>query len=307
MPCAHCAGDLKGADLDGPCPHCAAPVVDSVTTAPPGRRAGPVHCVECAYDLTGLPTDAVCPECATPVERSLRGALLANAGDAYLHTIRNGARLVVTALLASVVLTLATIAATFSFGFAGALGAPGAPPPTGVVSTLMYINLGSAIGGVALAFLSFAGWWFLTQPDPAFTGRDKGQTARRLVRIAVAIRAAVTLAQLPVTLFASGALAAPAASPIVLLSIVGGLAAAGAWALQFFASMRYIQWLAKRIPDQPMHRTAGLYMWLLPLVYVLGAICLGLGPLVAFILYLVLLDQLRRQISRTIRMREVGA
>lgn len=310
--CVHCGCDLIGRAFDDDCPDCHAPVADSARdpSADPNasRPAGPLHCIECGYDLEGLPADSRCPECATAIERSRSGALLANAGDAYLKTLRTGARLIVGALLASVILTLATLGAGIAFGLLGALTAPGpGGPALGAAGALITINIVAAIGGVAIAIASFAGWWLLTQPDPAFSGRDKGQTARRLVRIAVGVRAVVTVAQLPVTLLSTGTIGAPTASPIFLLSILAGLAAAGAWILQFFASMRYIQWLARRIPDQRMHKTAGQYMWVLPLVYILGLACLGLGPLVAFILYLILLEQLRRRITAVIRMREARA
>jgi hypothetical protein len=34
-------------------------------------------------------------------------------------------------------------------------------------------------------------------------------------------------------------------------------------------------------------------LWLLPLIYILGMICLGLGPLIALVMYLLMLNSVR--------------
>ena len=66
--------------------------------------------------------------------------------------------------------------------------------------------------------------------------------------------------------------------------------------VQFFASMMYVRWLGPRIPDRSITEKAAEYMWLLPLIYVLGA-CIVIGPFVAVIMYYVLLNKVRVKVS----------
>ena len=81
------------------------------------------------------------------------------------------------------------------------------------------------------------------------------------------------------------------------IQIVSGLlnlAAVVAGAVEFFAMMLYVRWLAQRIPDADMIQQTRQYIWLLPLLYTVGALCVGLGPIVALVLYSIMLWNLRR-------------
>ena len=91
----------------------------------------------------------------------------------------------------------------------------------------------------------------------------------------------------------------PVASPAVALTIASsvlGLLGAVAGGVQFFAMMLYCRWIAQRIPDGAMVEQTRTYLWLLPLLSTVGAFCIGIGPLVAWVLYLILLWNLRKQI-----------
>jgi hypothetical protein len=89
---------------------------------------------------------------------------------------------------------------------------------------------------------------------------------------------------------------------IAMLSVVGlvGLLGGVAQLVGFFASMTYMMRLARRLPDAAMERQAYLYRWLLPVVYVAGLIVCGLGPLAAFVMYIIQIDTWRR------RLRDLG-
>jgi lysylphosphatidylglycerol synthetase-like protein (DUF2156 family) len=82
----------------------------------------------------------------------------------------------------------------------------------------------------------------------------------------------------------------------VLVSIAAGMA----WIAAFFFQMVYIRWLAARVPDNWVANRAKLLMWLAPVLYVVGSLCLALGPLVALILYWNMLDRLRKDL-KTVR------
>ena len=70
--------------------------------------------------------------------------------------------------------------------------------------------------------------------------------------------------------------------------------------VQFFASLLYIMWLAPRIPSPAIRKRARMYLWLLPVVFIGGCVLLFLGPIVATVLYFLLLNSVRLAL-RTIR------
>ena len=85
---------------------------------------------------------------------------------------------------------------------------------------------------------------------------------------------------------------------MVTFGVLGliGLAAGLTQLVGFIASMNYMMHLARRVPDAEMERRAGMYRWLLPVIYVAGSI-VCVGPLVAFIMYLLQIDAWRRRMN----------
>ena len=84
----------------------------------------------------------------------------------------------------------------------------------------------------------------------------------------------------------------------VVLSMVLGLLSLVAWVAQFFAAMLYVRWLARRVPDQKLHNRAKRFMWLGPLLQTVGLLLIGLGPLIALVMYWNMLDVMRKHIKR---------
>jgi hypothetical protein len=135
--------------------------------------------------------------------------------------------------------------------------------------------------------LLLLGWWFFSAPDPAILGAEKGQKPRLIIRITVAIMAALSAADLAIKA------AAPPGLSGQLAEAGAALVVGAAGVAQFFASVLYVRWLAPRIPDLALYEKAQKYLWLLPLIYILGAICFGLGPLIATVMYLLMLNTVR--------------
>lgn len=71
-----------------------------------------------------------------------------------------------------------------------------------------------------------------------------------------------------------------------------GLVAGIAALVQFFASLLYVRRLAPRLPSPAIAERAKTYMWLLPLIFI-GGSCIVIGPIVALVMYLVLLNDVR--------------
>jgi ACR3 family arsenite efflux pump ArsB len=56
-------------------------------------------------------------------------------------------------------------------------------------------------------------------------------------------------------------------------------------------------WLARRVPDQWIVKRATTYRWLLPVLTTVGVLLIGLGPLIALVLYWNLLDRMRKHLK----------
>jgi hypothetical protein len=69
--------------------------------------------------------------------------------------------------------------------------------------------------------------------------------------------------------------------------------------------MLYVRWLAPRIPSPAIEGRAKLYMWLLPVIYIIGFCAIGLGPVVATIMYFLLLNEVRIRLRNIIRTQSI--
>jgi hypothetical protein len=240
-------------------------------------------CVGCSYNLRGLPVTGNCPECGQPVQFSLRGILLQFASPDYLATIRSGVSLVLNGILVYIVLTLVTI-----FGAVAVSAGLGAPVSSGSSFEIVM----SLVQLIPTAMIML-GYWKFTQPDPGFVGIEKPDSARSIVRIAVVIQAEFQVLHVLMTVI--GGAMPGAALAVGIFAILFAIVSVVAWAVQFFAMMRYLKWLAARLPDTFIINRAGTYMWLLPVLYTVGSL-VCVGPLIALVLYWNLLDRVRKHL-----------
>jgi len=148
--------------------------------------------------------------------------------------------------------------------------------------TAALIESTMAVGNVGLSFLSVAGWWLFSTPDQAIIGHDTGDRPRRVLRVAVVISALVLI------LDAVGEFWLYQFAGSDLIAALGSMAGTIAWLVSFFASLLYVRWLARRLPNHAIQERATQYLWLLPIVFIVG-MCILIGPLVATVMYLVLL------------------
>lgn len=249
------------------------------------------YCIKCAYPLVGLAPDGQCPECGTSIELSLREPTLANADPAYLLTLRSGLSFVLNGILLLIVTTI-----TFTV-LALALTS------TGNAVTLVLEGALIIVSGIILF-----GYWKFTTPDPSQVALETTRSARATIRLVVAAQAVIAVAGFILELIGTSLSTPPAPGapgPTLnlaeILSNVLMVIGVVFWVIQFFAVMRYTRWLATRVPDFLIVKRAKGYMWFLPLIYVLGAACVGLGPLFALILYWNLLDRLRKHVKSIIK------
>jgi hypothetical protein len=265
----------------------------AVVEPPPTAPASAIlnddrHCVQCSYNLRGLPYAGNCPECGTPVENSLRGILLQYASPDYLKSVHQGLSLVLNGILLMIVFGLVGV----FIGLAAATGVGAAPAWLPLVT-----------GGLGLipSVMMLLGYWKYTDPDPSFVGTELPKAARKVMRVTVVIQALTTAISFVFQL-AAGSMSTGGANSSSSIALDGlfmliGLVSMGAWIVQFFATMKYTGWLASRVPDAHIVKRSRTYMWLLPVVAIVGAILLFLGPLIALVMYWNLLDRLRKQVK----------
>ena len=271
--CPRCQATVHGTDVPT-CPECSGSMIPA--------------CMGCGYDLAGLPRDGLCPECSTPVEKSYAPDLLENRSVAFLLQLHSGLGFVVWGILAKIVLSLGVFLMVVIV-----MAAPTANRNFPV--SYAGFKLITHTLDFGLSLLVLVGWWRITTPDPARVGTDLDIKPRQILRITVVFQAAAELAALVAMAIGTGssALALGVADVTTIIEFGNGLA----WIVQFFAAMLYIQWLARRIPDTKLYADARRFMWLGPVLYVVGAFCLMLGPLIALILYLVMLFTLRKHLT----------
>ncbi len=246
---------------------------------PPVVRTAPAAaCRTCGYNVEGLLIDGRCPECGFPIQRTLAADVLANSSPEYLAALHTGAVAVLTSIILMIVIGVTAFIVTIAITM-----------PTGDVPP-HWLTIVSAMLQLPISLLLVWGWWRLSTPDPAYTGRDDGSTARRVVRVMLVIAGAAAVCRAAVSLF-------PQTNVFVLTGAGIGVVAFIAFAVRYFAEMLYLQWLTPRIPDQTAYKQARLLIWLGPVLFVVLALCFYIGPLIALILYCLLIDTVRRDLK----------
>jgi hypothetical protein len=293
----------------------------SAAASPPPVAPGSLRCVRCGYELFGLDAGGQCPECGAPVRISLRGGRLEFCGEEYLRSLHRGAVAAQAALIASVAAVV--VPALYEMiQFMQQVAAAAASTATTAVASAtttaraFHLPTTTQLGfDLVASLISIYGWWCLTERDPGQRSKSGGEGARRLIRVTIILNGGAAL-----LLFTMHVLGAVTGSPVLsllqrlgatgrlqtqdmqvillLLMVMGlGLLSLVAWVASFYAALNYLRWLAPRVPDGRIHRQAARLMWLGPLLYLGGYLCFYIGPLVAMLLFYIMLDWLRRDLK----------
>lgn len=275
------------------------------------------YCVTCGARLRGLKSEGLCRDCDTAVATSLEEVQVRDLPIAHLRRVKCGLTLVLIAIVLMVVWW--------------GLGA-------GLFISEAYKPMGGWIGGLDLlqgvvgGGLTALGYWWFTTPEPREEMTGAMVRARRLVRITAVLIGvcAVERGLMSAVVFQLGAtvddplggmpqwmgathLAVQAASLLLV-------------AVQFFAVIKYVRWLAARIPTGRLVRATRTNQRLLPVLMMLPVLSGGLavvalnysatllgglsgllavamltGPLAAVGLYAAMLEQLRERLGAVVR------
>jgi hypothetical protein len=236
-----------------------------------------VRCKQCGYDLSGLSESGACPECGLAIERSLTEDLLEFSAPVYLASLHRGVFFILTGIILKVLIIFGSIGFGFSLAMSNSVG--------GMRYLEQFVGFLDLIASMMVAL----GWWLFSAPDPAFTGQLDGSTARKVVRVTTIITAGIAVVLLPIQFLAMNT----AGGVFAGLAIVLGLISLVSWVTGFFAAMLYLRWLAPRLPDWRVYQRSKTLMWLGPVLYTVGSLCIGLGPLIALVLYWNMLNWVR--------------
>ncbi len=301
----HCTGCGAGLREDlGACVYCGTRCVripGPVAPTPPAEPEIPLTvpqdalCRGCGYALIGLQISDFCPECGRPVLESVRGDELRFCDPKYLQSLHRGIVLIQASLVSLLIITVLTILVQSVIG--GGLAAQ---------SITSFLSL-------VPAAISLAGWYIVSVPDPGVNLEDKGDKPRKVLRIAAIVNAGAALFAGVVGVFApqtvnfAGGL--NQLTPAALLAGVAGLANLAsiiAFVIQYFAAMKYLAWLAPRIPNYELQQYVTSKTWLIALLFFPGCCLAGIPAIVAIVLYYLLLGRFRIDFKR-IRLESTGS
>lgn len=275
-----------------------------------GVVADETLCTKCGYALRGLPLDGACPECNTPVQETLSKRRLHMADGNWLATVASGLRSswILLAVIAAYSLIVGVLNAVLSQG--------------GRSNSAMLVLL--SLGVVIPTALRLWAWWQITTPDPTPNAPRDSEPLRvwnrRLIVIEAVIQSISLVLNLALILggfyerfdafnqaWAASKYAkmpdlgdafTPADIVLYGLSTLMGLGGSAVLLAAFFCGIIYLRQLAMRAGDTETVKFAKVTMIAAPLCAVLLSCLFGLGIVIAFVLWLIVLIKCERMIRK---------
>lgn len=232
-------------------------------------------CNSCGYNLLGLPLNGNCPECSKPVDQSLRGDLLQNSDPAHIATLLKGATFVLNGILAQVAIGVITLIVMIILQQMG-------------VSTTAFGLLINFVG-VAISGVILFGWWQFSTLDPAYSGRNDASQARAWIRNLLIVAIVMTVIGMFLGFLPPDLLGVTIAFSVLNMAVS---------VARYFFEMSYVRWLAPRLPNEKVAQRAKRLLWLGPVLCTVGFLLLGLGPIIALVMYWNLLHWVRLDLKK---------
>jgi Zn finger protein HypA/HybF involved in hydrogenase expression len=275
--CPKCDYNLAGLDLKGTCPECGSNILST--------------CVRCDYDLTDTDPQSLCPECGTPALASIGQGALAHVDSETLQRVHKGFRTVTVTILIYIA-TAITTTLLIAFG-AASLSA----------MELRVATVTSAALNHGLTLVILYGWWTLAQPLTQIPPMLDAGDRRSFLRITLALFAVITLLMFPLSFFANTGNQPPTFGIVEILSLVLTLLLYIVMLLSFIAQVRYLNWFARLLRNKKLTKRTKHFVWSGPVIAVLGAPLIFIGPLVTLIIYWNTTEYLRRDLKKHLERR----
>lgn len=248
------------------------------TPAEPATTLSFGQCFRCEYSLESLSSDQNCPECGLPVEASLGRMQLAKAPAEYLAKLHNGVFIIQAAIICIILVMFALVGITM----AATAGGSAAPPPA--------LELASNVMMFILATALLVGWWMFSEPHPEYEGTYNGSDTRRAVRVLLVIAAGISALNVVLELLPASSIVGFAILGLTVVSLFVTVA-------RYITQMLYIRWMAPLLSNRKVYNRAKLLLWLGPVLMTVGIFLLGLGPIIALVLYWNMLDWIRKDLK----------
>jgi hypothetical protein len=272
--------------------------VTDALTPPSDDEAALVHldvgCAGCGYGLIGESYAGACPRCDVPVRRTVLPTDLILADARHLRRLRRGLTLVLAGILGQIVVGVGLVVSQAILS--GVV--PGLTPP-------MWEAI-HAVGGVVVALVVAQGWWLFTEQDAERRYMVAGRTSAGMVRRAVFAHTVFVA----IVLLGQWLAVLPALhqwhAGLVLTVRASGVGALVTLVVQFFGVMAYLGHAARGLRDARLTRLVRTRTWSCALWSTVGILLVGLGPLVALILYYNTIAAVRLRLGVVIRSHERG-
>jgi hypothetical protein len=213
--------------------------------------------------------------------------MLRFAGSEYLRHLHLGVCLVLIANL--------LLIGVFVLSMAGEVAASSLSP-----GSVQWLDAATVLLNLLPTITGLVGYWYFTTPDPALEQGEQPRAARKVVRAMTIVQLAAAVLAVLGELVNASAISATAGSAAQVLTNVAEFVGLAAWVTAFFALMLYCRWLAMRVPDAEMMARGKMFMWLLPILVFPGCFLACIGPLVAFILFIVFMDSVRQRLKEAL-------
>jgi hypothetical protein len=238
-------------------------------------------CFQCSYNLRGLRADGVCSECGYSISDSLARAFIQYTSKPLLRRVRRGIQLMNGAMALCAPLALLAIGIFLSYS-----------------RSIAAVGLAELVGLICLAAFNLIaiGAWLYTSPhlSPAIHRQTRG--TRTTIRACSLIPWTSTVMLVPLFF---GAPIGTYALYVVLGSL---FVLPFAWIVQISAVLRYAERLAQQIPDDDLRQRAVHGTWIVPMISIVGAPLVLIGPFVGVMFSIGILSRLSdhlKSIERT--------
>lgn len=215
-----------------------------------------------------------------PVYDSVVGVLLRYTHASYLATIHRGLILIIVAQIIGLALVFPQIALEMTISRTH-------------TPSVVY-ELFSSTFNLAVSIVATIGVMHFTTDDHRYLGIHTHSATRAAIRTTAIIELIIRI--LLLTLDASRAVVQDTSAyqiaewAFYLFDFAVGL-------VNFIATMLYVRWLARRVPDIRLAARSMRYAWLLPIIAVAGLFACFTGPFIATVMHIFLLNRLRLHLT----------
>ena len=219
-----------------------------------------------------------------PAQQPEQPRLLVSSPPEHVATLHRGVVVVLTTVILALLMG-------FAFGFIGGFRAVNG----GTVSTELQL-VGASIG-IVLSLATVYGWWLLTTLEASGVATTRTEKWGDIVRVLVTISVVFAVIALVSAIIEHTSTTQSMGAILSYLDIANTVGSLVFAIVVWIAQMLFIRDVALRLPNEQVVRRAKLLAWLGPVLNTFGLLLLGLGPLIALVMYWNMLDKVRKDLK----------